>query len=177
MEESACKPDPVREARASPATICLAERRGVDAGPFAGPVRPTRQLGRAALERCLLGLAPGGACRAATVARRAGGLLPHRFTLTATANRNGGLLSVALPRGHPRLALASTLPWGVRTFLERCEHRPRPPGRLLRGEHTRVVAYVSVMSRVTFSEAPAGKAIVSVTVYVPAASAALVGSE
>ena len=29
----------------------------------------------------LLGLAPGGVCRAVTVARDAGGLLPHRFTL------------------------------------------------------------------------------------------------
>ena len=83
---------------------------------------------------CLLDLAPSGACRAAPVTRRAGGLLPHRFTLTAPANRCGGLLSVALPRGHPRPALAGTLPCGVRTFLERSEDHPRPPGRLL---HTR----------------------------------------
>src|SRR5215510_9149587 len=48
-------------------------------------VRPTRELGRAALERSLLGLAPGGACRAGPVARPAGELLPHRFTLTARA--------------------------------------------------------------------------------------------
>src|SRR5207302_1480809 len=44
-------------------------------------VRPTRRLGRAALERLLLGLAPGGVCRAGPVARSAGELLPHRFTL------------------------------------------------------------------------------------------------
>src|SRR5665648_819191 len=45
--------------------------------------RPTRELGRAALERSLSGLAPGGVCRAAPVTRCAGGLLHHRFTLTA----------------------------------------------------------------------------------------------
>jgi len=59
-----------------------ADAEALAAGPFAGPVRSTRQLGRAALRRCLLDLAPGGACRAAPVARRAGELLPHRFTLT-----------------------------------------------------------------------------------------------
>ena len=48
-------------------------------------VRPTRELGRAVLERSLLGLAPGGACRAEPVTRLAGELLPHRFTLTARA--------------------------------------------------------------------------------------------
>ena len=42
-------------------------------------------IGRATLERSLLGLAPGGACRAGAVARAAGELLPHRFTLTARA--------------------------------------------------------------------------------------------
>jgi putative SOS response-associated peptidase YedK len=35
----------------------------------------------------LLGLAPDGACRSTTVTRRAGGLLPHRFTLTASRHR------------------------------------------------------------------------------------------
>ena len=63
MEEPACKPDPVRGALAPPATISLGDARGTAAGPFTGPVRPTRQLGRAVLERCLLGLAPGGGCQ------------------------------------------------------------------------------------------------------------------
>ena len=92
----------------------------------AGAAYPTASDGPPS---CLLDLAPCVACRAASVTRRAGGLLPHRFTLTATASRVGGLLSVALPRGHPRPALTGTLPFGVRTFLER--ERPRPPGRLL----------------------------------------------
>src|SRR3954447_22205391 len=81
--------------------------------------RPTRELGRAALERSLSGLAPGGVYRAAPVTRRAGGLLHHRFTLAraALATGPGGLSSVALPRGSPRLAFPTTLPCGVRTFL------------------------------------------------------------
>ena len=44
----------------------------------------------------LLGLAPGGVCRARPVTRPAGELLPHRFTLTAGEIPDGGLLSVAL---------------------------------------------------------------------------------
>jgi regulator of protease activity HflC (stomatin/prohibitin superfamily) len=47
--------------------------------------RPTRTLGRAALERALSGLAPGGVYLAFPVTREAGGLLHHRFTLTCTA--------------------------------------------------------------------------------------------
>ena len=61
--------------------------------------RPTRELGRTALERSLSGLAPGGVCLATTVTRRAGGLLHHRFTLTAP--ESGGLFSVALSLGLP----------------------------------------------------------------------------
>ena len=66
-EEPACKPDPVRPPRGGPATISLGAR--APPAPFAGAVRPTRELGRAVLERSLLGLAPGGACRAGAVAR------------------------------------------------------------------------------------------------------------
>src|SRR5699024_5164258 len=66
----------------------------------AGLQRPTRKLGRAALECFLSGLAPDGVYRATPVTRCAGGLLHHRFTLTAP--RCGGLLSVALSRGSPR---------------------------------------------------------------------------
>src|SRR5687767_6508997 len=68
--------------------------RRAAASRFTRAVRPTRQLGRAALERCLLGLAPGGACRAGAVTRAAGALLPHRFTLTSPQEdrKRGGLL-------------------------------------------------------------------------------------
>ena len=64
--------------------------------------RPEGVCGRAALP--LLGIAPGGVCLAASVARGAGALLPHRFTLTSVAA--GGLFSVALSRGSPRLAVS-----------------------------------------------------------------------
>jgi hypothetical protein len=62
--------------------------------------------GRAVLT--LLGLAPGGACRAARVTPGAGALLPHRFTLTCAPGEPGaigGLLSVALSCGSPRLGV------------------------------------------------------------------------
>ena len=61
-------------------------------------------LGRAALGRILSDLAPGGVCLAPLVAERTGELLPHRFTLTAS--RGGGLFSVALSRGSPRVAVS-----------------------------------------------------------------------
>src|SRR5919108_3637373 len=130
-EEPACKPDPVPGPRAR--GDHLSRRAGgslrrAAASRFARAVRPTRQLGRAALERCLLGLAPGGACRAGPVARTAGALLPHRFTLTSRRRRSA--LCCADPRGRPRLGLPSTLPCGVRTFLDReaaAAARPAPP--------------------------------------------------
>ena len=61
----------------------------------------------------LLGLAPGGVCRASRVAPAAGALLPHRFTLTADARKDGGsrasgggLLSVALSRALRPVAVS-----------------------------------------------------------------------
>jgi hypothetical protein len=74
------------------------------------PTRTSAQAGPALATACaaadvLLGLAPGGVCRANRVAPAAGALLPHRFTLTARAHQDGGscaacggLLSVALSR-------------------------------------------------------------------------------
>src|SRR5690606_41774931 len=66
-------------------------------------VRPTRKLERAALERWLTLLAPGGGCRCTPVTRCAGGLLHNRFTLAALAR--GGLFSAALSRGSPRVGV------------------------------------------------------------------------
>ena len=51
----------------------------------------------------LLGLAPGGVYQATPVTRGSGELLPHRFTLTGP--KTGGLFSVALSRGSPRVAV------------------------------------------------------------------------
>src|SRR6187401_1368689 len=55
----------------------------------------------------LLDLAPGGVCRAGRVTPVAGGLLHHRFTLTSPPPKRpgGGLLSVALSRGLPRVGV------------------------------------------------------------------------
>ena len=77
-----------------------------------------------------LDLAPGGVCLAAPVARCTGGLLHHRFTLTAP----GGAAVCSLwhcPAGHPGWVLPTTLLCGVRTFLGALT-APRPPGRLIR---------------------------------------------
>ena len=83
-----------------------------------GLVRSTRELGRAALERSRrpvgtgpLDLAPGGVYRAAPVTRNAGGLLHHRFTLAAARPEpsGGGLFSVALSRGSPRVGVTHHL--------------------------------------------------------------------
>jgi hypothetical protein len=53
-----------------------------------------------------LDLAPGGVYRAAAVTCGAGGLLHHRFTLTPAPSRHrGGLFSVALSRGSPRVGV------------------------------------------------------------------------
>jgi hypothetical protein len=47
----------------------------------------------------LFGLAPSGVFRAAACYHPRGALLPHLFTLTDTANRTGGIFSVALSVG------------------------------------------------------------------------------
>src|SRR6476469_2989997 len=69
--------------------------------------RPTRRLGRAALKRLRrypprggypFGLAPGGVYRAAPVTWSAGGLLPHRFTLTADRGRRRSVFCGTVPR-------------------------------------------------------------------------------
>ena len=81
-----------------------------------GLVRSTRELGRAALERSLSDLAPGGVCLATTVTRRAGGFLHHRFTLTA-GKPEAVCFLWHFPASHLGWPLATTLPCGARTFL------------------------------------------------------------
>ena len=125
--ESACTPDSVRD-------LAVRWRPSISAGgcPTALAAYPGVD-GRAALP--LLGLAPGGVYRAARVTPDAGALLPHRFTLTcapAEAGAIGGLFSVALSCGSPRLGVtqhpALWSPDVPRTGHERV--RTRPPGRL-----------------------------------------------
>ncbi len=66
-----------------------------------GLTRPTRRLGRAALGRLLRGLAPGGVCLAAAVTCGAGGLLPHRFTLTGRPPGRRSAFCGTVPRVAP----------------------------------------------------------------------------
>jgi len=77
------------------------------------------------LRRHPFGLAPGGVCRADRVTSNAGGLLHHRFTLAPTF-----VVAVYFlwhfPAGCPGWALPTTLPFGVRTFLDRHACRGRP---------------------------------------------------
>jgi hypothetical protein len=98
-------------------------------------LRPTRGLA-GGQPIPLLGLAPGGVCRAAEVTPGAGALLPHRFTLTCAATFRAPPSAVCslwhFPASHPDWVLPSTLPCGVRTFLGRVTSRARtrPSGRL-----------------------------------------------
>ena len=60
------------------------------------------------------------------VALDAGALLPHHFTLACALggpNAIGGLFSVALSCGSPRLTHVSTLPYGAPTFLDASPRR------------------------------------------------------
>jgi hypothetical protein len=98
-------------------------------------------IGRAALERSRrprrfaasadpLDLAPGGVYRAAAVTCGAGGLLHHRFTLTPWVR--GGLFSVALSRGSPRVGVTDHPALWSPDLPHRAAGPARPPGRLTR---------------------------------------------
>jgi hypothetical protein len=131
-DESACTPDSVRDP---------AVRRWPSISAGGCPPAPAAypgSNGRVTLP--LLGLAPDGVYQATRVAPNAGALLPHRFTLTCASrtcvrNAIGGLFSVALSCGSPRLGVtqhpALWSPDVPRTDHHSCERvRTRPPGRL-----------------------------------------------
>ena len=59
----------------------------------------------------------------------------------------GGLSLLHCPSGHPDLALASTLPNGVPTFLDTVVAVPRPPGRLTVGPQARPLARSAILGR------------------------------
>jgi hypothetical protein len=93
-DELACKPDSVHpDIRAGdhPSRTVVAD----------GLVRSTRELGRAALERSLSDLAPGGVCRAARVTPDAGGLLHRRFTLAGRRSTRRSAFCGTVPRVTP----------------------------------------------------------------------------
>ena len=60
------------------------------------------------------------------------------------------------PAGHPGWALPTTVPWGVRTFLDACA--PRSPGRLVRppGYAAPTIRPVSVLPSLRCQEAHDG---------------------
>src|SRR5688500_3026194 len=71
-------------------------------------------------KRRLLDLAPGGVYLATPVTRRTGGLLHHRFTLTAPTGVDVAVCFLwHFPAGCPGWELPTTLPCGARTFLGR----------------------------------------------------------
>src|SRR5688572_16125663 len=96
--ESACKPDSVEDDHPSGHTVADVL------------MRPTRDLIDGP-PTSLLGLAPGGVCRAIAVACDAGELLPHRFTLACALS------------GHRRFALCCTF---RRVTPPGCYPAPRP---------------------------------------------------
>src|SRR5918997_4501287 len=139
-DELACKPDPVHRAPYGVPAGGHPSRPAV-AGRL---VRPTRRHraghpqtpAQRAEAGAPYGLAPGGVYRAVPVTRDAGGLLHHRFTLTPLAR--GGLFSVALSRGSPRVAVSNHPALRSPDFPRQhdaCPHEPtltRPPGQLVR---------------------------------------------
>jgi len=78
-----------------------------------------------------LDLAPGGVYRAAAVTCGAGGLLHHRFTLTPRPWPGGGLLSVALSRGSPRVGVTDH----PAVWSPDLPHRAARPGATVRPTH------------------------------------------
>jgi hypothetical protein len=106
--ELACRPGSVRPlaragghpSRAAVADSLLRSTREHRAGRPRSLAQEPRRLARIPLD-----LAPGGVYRAAWVTPGAGGLLHHRFTLTTWQKPGGGLFSVALSRGSPRVGV------------------------------------------------------------------------
>ena len=108
----------------SRAPVARRLERPYPGAPARAALPPRAELSPGAGIAPLFGLAPGGVCRADAVARAAGELLPHRFTLTARRQRRRRRQTAVCflwrcPWGCPPWPLASTLPCGARTFLPR----------------------------------------------------------
>ena len=128
-DESVDKPDSVRSLPTGRSSICdrcyqrpaaiYPEARA--SSPRAPPQTRTRPFD----------LAPGGVYRAIPVTWDAGGLLHRRFTLTSVSMRwraphllvGGGLLSVALSRGSPRVGVTHHLALWSPDFPRRRKRR------------------------------------------------------
>ena len=141
-DESTCTPDSVPGASLRPPAAAIhlglplpAGSSGLPAGSGGQPSNAC--AGHRLAAAALLGLAPGGVYRATPVTRGAGGLLPHRFTLTGRRSGPAVCSLWHFPAGHPGLPLTTTLPCGVRTFLGGARKgadataRPTRPSRLI----------------------------------------------
>lgn len=78
--------------------------------------RSTRHLGEPR-HRCLSDLAPGEVCPASPITRAPGGLLHHRFTLTAGRGRRRSALCCTVLAHLCGWVLPTALLCGARTFL------------------------------------------------------------
>ena len=117
----------------------------------AAPYLPKEIKGRAVLKTQPIWPCTGRGLQNPPVTRRAGGLLPRHFTLTQhhfaspTSVFDGNIddekwcwavsFLLPCPWGRPRSPLATSLPYGVRTFLRRLLWRQRPPGVLRRSNY------------------------------------------
>ena len=103
--------------------------------------RPTRELGRAALDRSLSGLAPGGVCRATRVTSRAGGLLHHRFTLTwGLEGLQATCFLLHCSVGSPRLGVTQHRALWSSDFPRTIKDGPRLPSLLGHQIHCSMVS-------------------------------------
>ena len=121
--------------RGRPSISAYRRRQALAAYPQARAGHPRTPAQASPFGSSPLGLAPGGVYLATPVTRDAGGLLPHRFTLTAAAETATAVCFLwHCPAGHPGLPLTTTLPCGVRTFLGDAPEgtSTRPPDRLVR---------------------------------------------
>jgi len=114
-DEPACKPDSVTGPESPVATIHLAQPLPADSCDLPADHRAGRSTAQLT-EVSFLDLAPGGVYLATTVTCRTGGLLHRRFTLTRV--KRAVCFLWHLPAGRPGWPLATTLPYGVRTFLD-----------------------------------------------------------
>ncbi len=136
-DELACTPGSVKRAEARVAVIHLGlpSPAGSSGLPADSGEQPSNVCAGHDRSRDPLDLAPGGVYQAAPVTRGAGGLLPHRFTLTAPAAETSVAAVCFLwhfPAGHPGLPLTTTLLCGARTFLGSGFPPTRPPSQLVR---------------------------------------------
>ena len=127
--EPACKPDsvPPVSRRRWPSISDGRLRPPRAAYPEAASASQPRRAGNPCL---LLGLAPDGVYPAAPVARHAGELLPHPFTLTRRRSPGRSALCCTC-RGSPRLEfLQRPALWSPDFPRPGVATEPRPPGRL-----------------------------------------------